>query len=168
MAMQICFSPFRAGLRLVAACHQGNAAVEFSMLAPLLILLAFGAFDYGSAYVEGVRLNGAARAGVQQSLYDSSTWGDTDQAEQSALEEYVGHALTPDEVAVMSVSATADAFCACTAGLTLACTATCPDGSSPGQFVRVSMTRAMPLTLPYPWANGSQVTVDGQAVVRVH
>jgi Flp pilus assembly protein TadG len=154
--------------RRLGACRKGNSAVEFALTVPLLVLLAFGAFDYGSAYVEGVRLNGAARAGVQQSLYDSSTWGDTDQAEQSALEEYVGHALTPDEVAVMSVSATADAFCACTAGLTLACTATCPDGSSPGQFVRVSMTRAMPLTLPYPWANGSQVTVDGQAVVRVH
>jgi Flp pilus assembly protein TadG len=155
-------------IRRFGACRKGNTAVEFSLTMPLLVLLAFGAFDYGSAYVEGVRLNGAARAGVQQSLYDSSTWGDTDQAEQSALEEYVGHALTPDEVAAMSVSATADAFCACTAGPTLACTATCADGSSPSQFVRVSMTRAVPLTLPYPWANGSQVTVDGQAVVRVH
>jgi Flp pilus assembly protein TadG len=155
-------------MRRFGACREGNTAVEFSLTMPLLVLLAFGAFDYGSAYVEGVRLNGAARAGVQHSLYDSSTWGDTDQAEQSALEEYVGHALTPEEVAAMSVSATADAFCACTAGVTLACTASCPDGSSPGQFVRVSMTRAVPLTLPYPWANGSQVTVDGQAVVRVH
>jgi hypothetical protein len=78
----------------------------------------------------------------------------------------VGHALTPEEVAAMSVSATAEAFCACTAGPALACVATCPDGSSPGQFVRVSMTRAMPLTLPYPWAD-DEVTVDGQAVVRV-
>ena len=154
--------------RRLGACRKGNTAIEFGLTAPLLVLLAFGAFDYGSAYVEGVRLNGAARAGAQQSLYNSSTWGDTDQAEQSALEEYVGHALTPDEIAAMSVSATADAFCACTAGPTLACAATCPDGSSPGQFVRVSMTRAMPLTLPYPWANGSEVTVDGQAVVRVH
>jgi Flp pilus assembly protein TadG len=168
MAMLIRFSKVHDVVHRVATCREGNTAVEFSLTVPILVLLAFGAFDYGSAYVEGVRLNGAARAGVQQSLYDSSAWGDTDQAEQSALEEYVGHALTPDEVAAMSVSATADAFCACTAGLTLACTATCPDGSSPGQFVRVSMTRAMPLTLPYPWANGSQVTVDGQAVVRVH
>jgi hypothetical protein len=134
---------------------------------PLLVLLAFGAYDYGSAYVEGVRLNGAARAGAQQSLYDSNTWEDTDQAEQAALEEYVGHALTPEEVAVMSVSATAEAFCACTAGVTLACTDTCPGGAAPGQFVRVSMTRAVPLTLPYPWADSDEVAVDGEAVVRV-
>ena len=31
-------------------------------------LPAFGAYDYGSAYVEGVQLNGAARAGAQQAL----------------------------------------------------------------------------------------------------
>jgi len=152
----------------LGGCRKGNTAVEFSLTMPLLVLLAFGAFDYGSAYVEGVRLNGAARAGAQQSLYDPNAWSDTDQAEQTALEEYVGHELTPEEAAAMSVSATAEAFCACTAGLTLACTATCPGGSAPGQFVRVSMTRPMPLTLPYPWANGGQVTVDGQAVVRVH
>jgi Flp pilus assembly protein TadG len=152
--------------RGLGSCRKGNSAVEFALTMPLLVLLAFGAFDYGSAYVEGVRLNGAARAGAQQALYNSNTWDDTDQAEQAALEEYVGHALTPEQIAAMSVSATAEAFCACTAGADLDCEATCPDGSSPGQFVRVSMTRAMPLTIPYPWAD-DEVTVDGQAVVRV-
>jgi hypothetical protein len=76
--------------------------------------------------------------------------------------------LTPQEIAVMSVTATAEAFCACTAGVTLACTATCPGGAAPGQFVRVSMSRAMPLRLPYPWADSDAVTVNGAAVVRVH
>ena len=153
--------------RRLGACHDGSTAVEFSLTVPLLALLAFGAYDYGSAYVEGVRLNGAARAGAQQALYNAQEWENTDQMEQAALEEYVGHVLTPEEVAVMSVSATAEAFCACTAGPTLACVATCPGGEAPGQFVRVSMTRAVPLTLPYPWADNDQVTVDGEAVVRV-
>ncbi len=30
------------------------------------ITLAFGAFDYGRAYVEEVRMNGAARAGAER------------------------------------------------------------------------------------------------------
>jgi Flp pilus assembly protein TadG len=153
--------------RRLSACRKGNTAIEFALTAPLLVLLAFGAFDYGSAYVEGVRLNGASRAGAQQALYNSQQWQNTDEMEQAALEEYVGHALTPEEVAAMSVSATAEAFCACTAGVTLVCTGTCPGGDAPGQFVRVSMSRAVPLTLPYPWADNDQVTVDGQAVVRV-
>ena len=158
---------FRDVVRRVAAWDGGNTAIEFSLTAPILVLLAFGAYDYGSAYVEGVRLNGASRAGAQQALYNSQEWQNTDQMEQAALEEYVGHALTPAEIAVMSVSATAEAFCACTAGATLVCTGTCPGGDAPGQFVRVSMSRAMPLTLPYPWADNDQVTVGGQAVVRV-
>jgi Flp pilus assembly protein TadG len=153
--------------RRLGACRKGNTAIEFALTAPLLVLLAFGAFDYGSAYVEGVRLNGASRAGAQQALYNTQEWQNTDEMEQAALEEYVGHALTPEEVAAMSVSATAEAFCACTAGVTLVCTGTCPGGDAPGQFVRVSMSRAVPLTLPYPWADNDQVTVDGQAVVRV-
>jgi Flp pilus assembly protein TadG len=167
MAMLVRLSWSGDLVRGILACHKGNTAVEFALTVPLLALLAFGAYDYGSAYVEAVRLNGAARAGAQQSLYDSNTRDDTDQAEQAALEEYVGHVLTPEEVAVMSVSATAEAFCACTAGATLACAATCPGGAAPGQFVRVSMTRAVPLTLPYPWADNDEVTVDGEAVVRV-
>jgi Flp pilus assembly protein TadG len=153
--------------RRLGACRKGNTAVEFGLTAPLLVLLAFGAYDYGSAYVEGVRLNGAARAGAQQALYNSQDWQNTDQMEQLALEEYVGHALTQTEIDAMSVSATANAFCACTAGVTLACTDTCPGGESPGQFVSVTLNNATPLTLPYPWANGDTVQVDGQAVVRV-
>jgi Flp pilus assembly protein TadG len=167
MAMFIRLALFRNITRRVNACGGGNSAVEFALAGPILVLLGIGAFDYGSAYVEGVRLNGAARAGAQQSLYDSNTWKDTDQAEQTALEEYVGHALTPDQIAAMPVSATATAFCACPAGATLACTAACPDGSSPGQFVRVDMTGTVPLTLPYPWANSDEMTVGGRAVVRV-
>ena len=165
--MLIRFSRCRDVARRVLACRQGSTAVEFALTVPLLVLLAFGAYDYGSAYVEAVRLNGAARAGTQPALYNAQDWQNTDQMEQAALEEYVGHVLTPEEVAVMSVSATAAAFCACTAGVTLACTATCPGGAAPGQFVRVSMSRAVPLTLPYPWAENDQVTVDGEAVVRV-
>jgi Flp pilus assembly protein TadG len=165
--MLIRFFRFSDVLRRVAACPEGSAAAEFGLTMPVLVLLAFGAFDYGSAYVEAVRLNGASRAGAQQALYNAQEWENTDQMEQAALEEYVGHALTPEEVAAMSVSATAEAFCACTAGVTLACTGTCPGGDAPGQFVRVSMSRAVPLTLPYPWAEGDEVTVDGQAVARV-
>jgi Flp pilus assembly protein TadG len=153
--------------RRLGACRQGNTAVEFGLTVPLLVLLAFGAYDYGSAYVEAVRLNGAARAGAQQALYNAQDWENTDQMEQIALEEYVGNVLTPEEIALMSVSATAEAFCACTGGVTLACTATCPGGGSPGQFVSVTLNNATPLTLPYPWADGDTVQVDGQAVVRV-
>jgi Flp pilus assembly protein TadG len=154
-------------LRGMGESPRGNSAVEFALAAPILIALCFGGYDYGSAYVEGVRLSGAARAGAQQALYDASTWQNDSLIEQTALEEYVGHPLTDAEIASLSISATSLAFCACQAGLELACSATCPDGSSPGRFVQVSLNRSVPLTLPYPWASAGSTPVTGEAVVRV-
>jgi len=77
IAMLIRLSWSRNVVRRVAACYEGSTAAEFGLTMPLLVLLAFGAFDYGSAYVEGVRLNGASRAGAQQALYNSQEWQNT-------------------------------------------------------------------------------------------
>ena len=154
-------------LRRIKASSRGNSAIEFALTAPILVALGFGAYDYGSAYVEGVRLSGAARAGVQQALYDASTWQNASLIEQTALEEYVGHPLTDAEIALLPVSASSLAFCACPSEAELACSATCPDGSFPGRFVQVRLNRSVPLTLPYPWASADATPVTGEAVVRV-
>jgi len=155
----------RLGRRL-GACRQGNAAIEFGLSVPILVIIVFGAYDYGSAYVEGIRLAGAARAGAQQSLYDPTDWDNTDRVEQSALEEYVGHALTQSDIDALPVSAAASTFCGCSDGVTLDCSATCPGGDQPGRFVTVTLSRAVPLTLPYPWSADGHVDVDRAAVVR--
>jgi len=153
--------------RAIRGDSRANAGIEFALTAPILIALGFGAFDYGSAYVEGVRLSGAARAGAQMALYDVKNWQDDDLIERTALEEYAGRSLTESEMDAMSVSATSVAFCACQAGADRDCSATCPDGSSPGRFVRVSLSRSVPLTLPYPWTSSNTTPVAGEAVVRV-
>lgn len=146
----------------------GNAAVEFAFAAPILIAFGFGAFDYGRAYVEGVRLSGAAREGAQQALYQPANWQDGQLIEQAALEEYVGHALTPDQMSTVPVAATSRAFYACENGAEVADgSAPCPDGSLPGQYVRVGLTGSVSLTLPYPWASTGTTPVAGSAVVRV-
>lgn len=157
----------RVSLRGLRLGCRGNSAVEFAIAAPVVILLAFGAFDYGSAYVESLRLNGAARAGAQEALYDPLNWEDTARLEQAALEEYVGHGLTSGEIEALPVSAAATSFCACTAGAVLACSDSCPGGDAPGRFVRVTLNRGLALTLPYPWSDGSQISVQGNTVMRV-
>lgn len=161
------FARLGAAARHVGRAGGGNAAIEFAFAAPILIALGLGAFDYGRAYVESVRLSGAAREGAQKALYDPSNWQDDGLIEQAALEEYVGHGLTPDQMSVLPVSATSQAFCACQNGADLGCSGTCPDGSLPGQFVRVTLTRSVPLSLPYPWASGGTTATGGKAVVRV-
>lgn len=155
----------RRGSRL-RGCQAGTAATEFGFLAPMMILLAFGAYDYGGAFVEGIRLTGAARAGAQQALYASAGWDDTAVAETTALEEYVGHPLTTAEKAALDVGATANTFCGCSNGTVLACTDTCPGGALPSRFIRVTLSTAVPLTLPYPWSTNGEVQVIRNAVVR--
>lgn len=167
--MRNAFLRLRRCLGSLAAGTGGNPAVEFGLAAPFLILLAFGAFDYGSAYIEGIRLNGAARAGIQKVLLDSSSWQDTDEVEQTALEEYVGHGLTADERAALPVTATSAAYCSCLddQSQTLSCSATCPSGP-PAHYVRVTLTRSVPLLLPYPWRDADALTVAGEALARAH
>jgi hypothetical protein len=147
-------------------CRAGTAAVEFGLTLPILTVLALGTYDYGGAFVEGVRLTGAARAGAQQAIYASTGWDDTALAETMALEEYVGHPLTPTEIAALDVAASAATFCGCSDGTTLACSATCPGGSLAGRFVRVTLSTAHPLTLPYPWSPDGEQQITRAAVVR--
>jgi Flp pilus assembly protein TadG len=154
-------------LRRLLACSRANSAVEFALTAPIVIVLGIGAFDYGRAYVEKVRVTGAARAGAQLALYQASTWTATASMERSALEEYAGGTLTDSEAAALPVSAAADNFCACTNGPTATCGGTCADGSVPGRFVRVTLTGSTSLTLPYPWASGGSTPIRGEALVRV-
>ncbi|MGH6913773.1 MAG: TadE/TadG family type IV pilus assembly protein [Geminicoccaceae bacterium] len=154
--------------RGVLSSRSGSSAVEFACVAPILIALTFGAFDYGRAYVEGVRLSGAAREGAQQALYDPANWQDEQLIEEAALEEYAGHALTQEQMSTMPVSATSQAFYACENGAEVEDGAVpCPDGSLPGQFVRVRLTSSVALTLPYPWASTGTTAVASAAVVRV-
>lgn len=153
--------------RRLLACSRANSAVEFAFTAPIVIVLGIGAFDYGRAYVEKVRMTGAARAGAQLALYQANSWDATASMERSALEEYAGGALTDSEAAALPVAASATNFCACTSGPTMACGGTCADGATPGRFVRVTVTGATSLTFPYPWASGGTTDVRGEALVRV-
>jgi Flp pilus assembly protein TadG len=168
IAMTLQLTKLARTARGVLRSRSGNSAVELAFVAPILVVFAFGAFDYGRAYVEGVRLSGAAREGAQQVLYRPADWQDNDLIEQAALEEYVGHPLTPGQMSTVPVSATSRAFYACENGAEVPDGSTpCPDGSLPGQYVRVSLTRSVSLTLPYSWSGTGAQTVAGAAVVRV-
>lgn len=165
--MSIMLQRLRHGIGRLTARSDGAAAVELALTAPILVLLTFGALDYGGAYVEGVRLNGAAHAGAELALYDTSDWENTDAFEQTALEEYLGRSLTGDERATLPVTAASTTFCGCNDGQTVDCTLTCPGGTSANQFVRLTLSRDVALMLPYPWTDTDTVEVVGEAVVRV-
>lgn len=52
--------------------EQGAAAVEFALLAPVLIMLLFGIMEFGRAYNTQLTLTNAAREGVRVMAIDNN------------------------------------------------------------------------------------------------
>ena len=136
----------RAFFRAFLEPAHGTAAIEFALVAPLLILLLVGTTELGLAIRDADRAQQAAAAGAAYAVehgWDSAG---------------IAAAVTSGSSAKgVSASPAPVLFCGCpqTAGVTVAdCSVTCPDGSSARQYVRVSATLAraslMSSTLPLP------------------
>ena len=149
-----------------AGCDSGNALVEFGIAAPVVILLVVGAYDHGSAYMESLRLTGAARAGAQEALFEPKDWQNQTRLRRAALEDHAGHALSDSEMSAYPVAAAATPFCACADGSAVACSALC-SGAAPERLVRMTLSTSHGLILPYPWATGRSLDLQQDAVVRV-
>lgn len=150
----------RAGSRLLRQWRdrRGSAAIEFGIIAPVLLIMLVGVIELGFAVHESMQVQDAAEAGA---LYAGK------------------HGWKPAEISAAVVSATgADnitaspapvQFCGCpgTGGIAeVACDASCPSGDPVEVYVRVSAS--MPhsailsaLGLPIP------DTLTGHATVRV-
>lgn len=153
-------------LRRIAKDRGGNTLVEFALAAPVVVLMVVGAYDHGGAYVESLRLTGAARAGAQEALYDPNDWQNADRLRRAALEDHAGHALSDAQMSSYPVSATANMFCACADGSTVACSTQC-SGTAPHRLVRMTLSTSHDVILPYPWAGGGSLDLSQNAVVRV-
>lgn len=134
--------------------EKGVAAVEFALVAPILLLLLLGLADFGLAMRERMALASAARAGAERAWADSG--------DNAAITQAVQAAGTLDAAAI-TVAVTE--FCEC-AGTASACGVTCADGSTPATYVGVSVSEDFPLLLPYPGI-GSPIALTGTAILRV-
>jgi Flp pilus assembly protein TadG len=65
-----------ARIRILCKANHGASLVELAMVVPLLLLLVFGAVDFGRAYYVNIELVNAAHAGAEYgSLFPSDTTG---------------------------------------------------------------------------------------------
>jgi len=72
-------------LRILYKANHGAALVELALVTPILLLLVFGAVDFGHAYYVGIEVANAAHAGAEYgSQNPSDTAGITAAAKQSA------------------------------------------------------------------------------------
>jgi len=132
----------------------GGALVELALVLPLLLVLLFGAMDYGRAFYSSMAVTHAVRAGVQ---YGASSV--TNSADTSGMQA----AATAAASDVAGFNAIASRFCACWTASTLtevamgSCTATCTSPSVIRIYVSVTGTRTFNTLVGYPGLPSSLV-----------
>ncbi len=136
----------------------GVAAIEFAIIAPILVLLMLCTVDVGMGFYRKMQVQNAARAGAQYAL----THGFAVDAISSAV-------LSATGFSGISASPTPNQFCACASdtGLTtVACDSPCLGGILSGTYVSSSALGTYNTIVPYPMIPNS-FTFTAQSTVRV-
>ncbi len=140
--------------------REGVAAVEFALIAPLLILLLGGAVSFGDALRVRIAVGNAARAGA--------AWAQLNGFDANGIAAAARAATALTGVAV-TASASASA-CTNPASLLLAPAggaALCPaTGTPPGTYVSIATSVAYTYIIPFPGLPAT-TTIGGAAVARV-
>ncbi len=136
----------------------GVVAVELALLLPLLVLVLTGLFDLGLAAYEAMLVQAAAAAGARYA--ELHPW------DPSAVAAVVAAST---ESGGITANPPPTQFCACPATGSLGaidCSGTCPGGSRPSLYGKVSAQLAHFTVLHYP-ALPQPFTLTGQAIVRL-
>ena len=144
----------RAKPHSMAGRQRGLAAVEFSIVAGVLVLILLVAADYGRIFAASIAVTNAARAGAQYGIQNAGTWANLAGMQAAALND-------APEVSGMTV--TASNFCECTPGTAVSCST--PGCSTPRRYVSVTATASFTPLTAYPGLPGG-VTLTRTAVMR--
>ncbi|HWY14624.1 MAG TPA: TadE/TadG family type IV pilus assembly protein [Rhizomicrobium sp.] len=140
-------SPLRFFAHNVLRDNRGSPAIEFGLLAPILMLLLLGVVDFGRAYWDQVQVTAAAQAGAGYAVksgFDATS---------------IANAVTSGGPAAIQASPAPTESCGCpnaTSGITSAsgtppnCTGICASGGSPGTYVTVNSQVSFTTLFPWP------------------
>jgi Flp pilus assembly protein TadG len=132
----------RAWARRLLADRKGVTAVEFAIVAPVLVIVCVGIIDMGLAIYTDMQVKNAAQTGAQYAV--ANGYHPDDIAAQAKAGSTLGS---------LSMSPAPAQFCGCpgaTGVSSTSCSAVCADGSSPGTFVTVSAQASYSTLVPYP------------------
>jgi Flp pilus assembly protein TadG len=152
-----CFRFLPRSLTRIAAGTDGTAAIEFSIIAPLLILMLIGTVDLGIGTYQNMQVQNAAQAGAEYAMARGFN--------TAAISSAVTNATALQGI---SVSPAPSQFCGCpseTGIATAVCNSVCPSGAASGTYVTVFAQLTYTTLLPYPLLPPSYTFV-GQSTVR--
>ena len=128
--------------------ERGAALIEMAVISPLLLLLVFGAGDFGRIMYHAQTLTNAARAGAAFAVQTTGY-----------LTDSAGIQLAADEEAqnIGPITVTSQRVCECPGGTVVSCTgSSCAGYGAVQAFVEVTATTTFtPLTASFPGIPGS-------------
>jgi Flp pilus assembly protein TadG len=149
----------RPGIVLAALRrNSGNAAIEFVLIAPLLISALVAVTDLGIALYERMEIRNAAQAGAQYAI--AKGW------DSGAIENAVAGAST---LSGISATPAPTQSCGCVSGTAIvaaACGSLCPGGVAAGTYVTVNAQAQYATLFSYPGL-ANPLTLSAQSMVRI-
>lgn len=122
--------------------HNGaNAAIEMTLLAPVLVFMIVGMADYAAATHRRMQVQHAAQAGADFAMRNTFEPG------------LIGNAVMNAAAAGITADPAPVETCGCASGSSITaaiCGTTCADGFLAGTYINVSAQGSYTTILPYP------------------
>lgn len=136
----------------------GASAIEFAILAPMLVAIMVPLIDLGLGFYQKMQVEDAAQAGAQYAMAHGWNSAAIQNAVMGAT-SISGLTASPDPVQ----------SCGCPTGTSISpavCGAKCDDGRIAGTFVTVSAQAVYNTLIPYPGI-GNSITLAAQSTARI-
>lgn len=125
-------------------CRRATSALEFALIAPVLIILLGAAADLGNAFQQSIRLGSAVRSGAQRAAADAGGTAAIQAAVTSAITGWEGVSVTVDPMQCQCLDPVSGEG---TGELSDAvCSLTCPGGMA--RYIGVHATRPYEVLVP--------------------
>jgi len=150
--------------RKLVNCRDGAIAIEFAMIAPILIIMAISVYDVSLAIKQKLALQNATRIGVQYGLVRRPVQGDM-QHVINAVEQTLPPKWDKSNAATQP-QISAALRCECSTGLVIACGSKCSAGQTKLTYLKVEITKTYQTMLPYPGFD-SNFEISDESIVRL-
>lgn len=149
----------RHAIFMLGGSDKASSAIEFALLAPVLLFFLIAALDFGLGMARSMAVAWAVQAGAQ--------YASMHQFDQTAIKAAVQSA---SQINDFTFSPQPTQFCGCadssSALRTVSCTTTCSNGKTAGTYVSVTAQSLYSTLFSYPGLPAT-FTLSASATVRI-